>query len=165
MAAFYELARDMNATERDRFEQVEGKAWRHLYVLVILLGFGLASSGRTALALMERSPSAIETSFLIVFGVFLLSASSSGLVSVFNFRVSLSLEPPVDQSIEKFAVGSSVDRFHLELGREFMRAGAENRQLADRKCNLLVWNFRLLIVALILGIVLGILYPLLLRGS
>jgi hypothetical protein len=165
IAAFYDLSRDMAAMERERFEQAEGKAWRHLYVLVVLLGFALVSSGRTALRLIKESPTALEATFMLAFGFFLVSSFAAGLVSVWNFRVALTLEPPADRSIEVFAIGSSATRFHLELGREFMRAAAENRQVADTKYRLLKWNFRLLILALILGIVLGALFPLLLRGS
>ena len=73
-------------------------------------------------------------------------------VSIWNFRVALTLEPPIDRSVAEFARGSSIERFHLELGREFMRAAAENRRVA---------NFRFLILATILGIVLGALFYLL----
>jgi hypothetical protein len=140
-------------------------AWRHLYVLVVLLGFALVSSGRTALTLAGTSPSILEKAYVAAFGSFLISAVSAGLISVWNFRVAWLLGPPVDRTIEGFAIGSPVDRFHLELGREFMRAAAENREVADRKFRLLVWNFRLLILALILGLSVGALHPLLPGGA
>lgn len=165
VAAFYELARDLAGMERDRFDLAEGKAWRHLYVLVVLLGFALISSGRIALRLLEESSSGLEMALLVVFTLFLVAAFSAGLVSVWNLRVALTLEPPLDRSIEEFAVGSPLDRFHLEMGREFMRSAAENRRVADSKYRLLVWNFRLLFGALSLGIVLGALFFLLPRGS
>lgn len=165
IAAFYELAKGLASVERDRFEQAEGKAWRHLYVLVVLLGFALVSSGRTALTLAGASPANLEKAYVAAFGSFLISAVSAGLISVWNFRVAWLLGPPVDRTIEGFAIGSPVDRFHLELGREFMRAAAENREVTDRKFRLLVWNFRLLILALILGLSVGALHPLLPGGA
>ena len=165
IAAFYDLSRDMAAIERERFDQAEGKAWRYLYVLVVLLGFAFVSSGRTAMELPDGAKSTLEWAFIAAFGLFVLCSVSAGLISVWNFQVYLTLEPPVDRSIEQFAIGSSVDRFHLELGREFMRAAAENRQVADRKYHLIKWNFRLLMAALILGVVLGGLFLLLSRGS
>ena len=165
IAAFYELARDMTSIERDRFEQAEGKAWRHLYVLVVLLGFALASSGRTALDLIVESLTIVETAYVVAFGLFLLTSFAAGLVSLWNFRVALTLEPPLDQSLEQFATGSSIARFHLELGREFIRAAAENRRVAERKFRLLIWNFRLLVAALSFGVVVGVLFLLLPRES
>ena len=165
IAAFYELARDMTSVERDRFEKAEGKAWRYLYVLVVLLGFALVSSGRATLEMLDGQVSSLEGAFIATFSLFLLCSVSAGLASVWNFSVFLSLGPPVDRSIEEFAIGSPVDRFHLELGREFMRAASENRRVADRKFHLVKWNFRLLIAALILGLVLGVLFLWLPGGS
>ena len=165
IAAFYQLAREMTAIERDRFEQAEGKAWRHLYVLIVLLGLAFASSGRRALEVLDGTVALLEWGFIAVFGLFLTAAFGAGLVSVWNFSVFLTLEPPADRSIEQFALAVPVDRFHLKLGREFMRAAAENRQVADSKYRLIKWNFRLLVLAITLGLVLGVLYSLLSRGS
>lgn len=156
----------MAAIELARFEQAEGKAWRHLYVLVVLLGFALVSSGRRVLAILDgQTPSGLEGVFLVVFGLFLFAALSAGIVSVCNFRVALTMEAPLDRSIEEFAIANSLERLQLELGREFFRSAAENRRVSDSKFHLLVWNFRLLISALTMGVLLGFLFLLLPRGS
>ena len=161
LRAFYDLSREMVALERDRFEQAEEKSWRHFYILVALLGFVLVSAGRTTSRLLHEGPTGVEAMFVVAFGLFTAAAIMAGFVSIWNFRVALTLEPPIDRSVAEFARGSSIERFHLELGREFMRAAAENRRVADRKYRLLVWNFRFLILATTLGIVLGVLFYLL----